>query len=135
MSDNNRSLLVGTRLRVDAIFRPDGQNESGQVLEHVGGRVLIQTVRTAITRQIDRNDRRPLLKGRRAENVPPDGPTIGKTVDENHQWLIVRRSLRQVVADVVELESVAQGEDLMVQTGCGLREVPEAIASCNWKRK
>lgn len=56
-------------------------------------------------------------------------------MDEDHQRLVGCGSLWQVVANVMEFEPVAQGEYLMVQTGVGLREIPETIASCSYEKE
>lgn len=128
MRDNYQLLLAHTGLRIHAIFSSDRKDEFRQTLEHIGRRVISQAISPTITRHINRNERRRLLERRRAQNIAPDGPAIGETMDkDNHGFLLIHRG-SLVVANVVKLEPILQAKYMMRKAVPILGQVPELVA-------
>lgn len=113
MANNHHSPLINLRISVNRIHRPDRDNELRQLLQDVGRGIFLQAVTPPVTRQIDRNDSGRILNRFRADDVPPYGPAIRETVDKDDQWLGIRVRTGFIVADVVDFEAVAQGQELV----------------------
>lgn len=108
MGDNYGSLLVAFVARVHAILGPQGDDQLCQFLQDVCCSIFFQALCASISRKVNRNERNSLLQRRVSDNVSPDGPAIGESVDEDDQWFIGIdgfRCVRDIVTDKVELES------------------------------
>ena len=117
MSDNNNSPLVGLPITINPIQPPNSNNKLSQFLQHIRRGIFIQAISSPVTRQIDRNDRRRVLKRTRADNMSPYRPAIWESVNKYNQWLGVWSGVGFIVADVVEFEAVAQGQELVGEAG------------------
>lgn len=88
MSDNHGLLLVALGICIDAILCSQGHDELSQLLQHIGRSVFLQAVGSSISRKINGNDRYGLLQSRVLNDVSPNRPAVGESVDKNDQWLI-----------------------------------------------
>lgn len=119
MRDDNGSLLVAFFARVHAILGTESDDQLGQLLQHICGIVFIQALATSISGEVNGNERGGLAQRRRFEDVSPDCPAIGESVNEDDQRSVRVdgfRGVGLVIGNEVKLESALQGQHVVRET-------------------
>lgn len=132
MSDDHSLLFVALSLGIHAILGTQSDDKLGQLLQHVSRGIFVETVGSSISWQVNRNDRHGLLQSRVLDNVSPNSPTVGESMDEYDQWLLRTNCFRgvgSIIAQEMKLEPALQGQEVVGKAFKVLGEIPQAVAS------
>lgn len=86
--NDDSSLLVASFAGVHAILGAERDDQLGQLLQHICSIIFVQALCASVSRKINGNQGGSFAQRRRFEDVAPDSPAIGESMDEDDKRFI-----------------------------------------------